>query len=105
MKECFRRLVINHFKDTGRITEKVARNLLSWKHSGFNIDNSIRIMSFDNKAREAIAQYIARCPISLKKIIYEPVKGKVIFKTKYNAYFKENVRHDIALMSDWHSCI
>ena len=68
----------------------LAKNLLSWKHSGFSIDNSIRVATSDNKAREAIAQYMARCPISLNKIIYEPFKGKVIFKTKYNKYFKEN---------------
>ena len=92
MKECFRQLVVNHFKNTGRITDKRARNLLSWRHSGFNIDNSIRILGYDNKARESLAQYIARCPISLKKIIYESFKGKVIFKTKYNAYFKENLK-------------
>jgi len=49
-------------------------------------------MGNDNKAREALAQYIARCPISLNKIIYESFKGKVIFKTKYNAYFKENLK-------------
>ena len=84
--------MVNHFKDTYRITCKIARNLLSWKHSGFNINNSIRIMGHDNKAREALAQYIAWCPLSLKKIIYEPVKGKVIFKTKYNPYFNENLK-------------
>ena len=88
MKECFRQLVINHFKDTGRITDKIASNLLSWKHSGFNINNSIRIMGHDNKSREALAQYITRCPVSLKKISYESAKNRVIFKTKYNAYFK-----------------
>ncbi len=63
-KECFRQLVINHFKDTGRITDyytlfgyKIANNLISLKHSGFNINNSIRIMANNNKAREALAQY------------------------------------------------
>ena len=81
-------LVINHFKDTGRITDKIASNLLSLKHSGFNINNSIRIMGHDNKSREALAQYITRCPVSLKKISYESAKNRVIFKTKYNAYFK-----------------
>ena len=78
MKEFFRKLVINHFRDTDRIPDKIARNLLSWQHSGFDIDNSIRIMSHDQKARESLAQYIARCPISLKKIIYESFNGRVI---------------------------
>ena len=37
-------------------------------------------------------KYIARPPISLKKIFYEPFKSKVLFKTKYNDYFRENVK-------------
>ena len=92
MKELFRRLVIKYFVDAKLLSQELANNLLSWKHSGFSIDNSIRIAASDNKAREAIAQYMARCPVSLNKIIYEPFKGKVIFKTKYNKYFKENLK-------------
>ena len=34
---------------------------------------------------------MARPPISLKKIHYEGFKGKVLFHTHYNEYFKENV--------------
>ena len=30
-------------------------------------------------------------PISLKKIHYEPFKGRVLFHTKYSEYFKENL--------------
>jgi len=48
--------------------------LLSWKNSGFSIDNGIRIFGTDDKARESLAQYIARCPISLEKIRYEPIQ-------------------------------
>ena len=66
---------------------------MSWKNSGFSIDNSVRIFGSDEKARESLAQYIARCPISLKKITYEPFHSKVLFKTlKYNEYFKENFK-------------
>ncbi len=49
-------------------------------------------MSLDKKGREWVAGYIARCPVSLDKLIYEPFKGKVIFKTKYNRYFGNNVK-------------
>src|SRR6056297_303259 len=73
----------------GLLNEDFARNLLSWKHSGFSIDNSIRIL--DESAQESLAEYIARPPISLKKIRYEPFKGMVLFHTKYSDYFKENV--------------
>lgn len=66
---------------------------MSWKNSGFSIDNSVRIYSSNDKTRESLAQYIARCPISLEKIKYEPFHGKVLFKTpKYHDYFKENFK-------------
>jgi len=35
---------------------------------------------------------MARYSVSLEKIVYEPVKGKVLFHTKYNKYFKENLK-------------
>jgi len=50
------------------------------------------------KLKKPWLQYIARCPISLEKIIYEPFHGKVLFKTpKYNEYFKENFKSFDAL--------
>ena len=53
----------------------------------------VRIFGSDEKSRESLSQYIARCPVSLEKIKYEPFHGKVLFKTpKYNDYFKENFR-------------
>lgn len=93
MTELFKRKVIKYFQENKLINSNFARNLLSWKSSGFSIDNSVRIFSSDEKARESLAQYIARCPISLEKITYESFHGKVLFKTpKYNDYFKENFR-------------
>ena len=65
----------------------------SWTPIVVFIRCSVRIFSSDDKAKEALAQYIARCPISLEKIKYEAFHGKVLFKTpKYNDYFKENFR-------------
>ena len=56
---------------------------------GFSQDNSVRIL--DEPAQESLAEYIARPPISLKKIRYEPFKGRVLFHTTYSEYFKENL--------------
>jgi hypothetical protein len=49
----------------------------------------IRIL--DQSSQESLAEYIARPPISLKKIRYEPFKGRVLFHTTYSEYFKENL--------------
>jgi hypothetical protein len=44
MVEVFRRWVIKLLVGRGLLNEDFARNLLSWKHSGFSIDNSVRIL-------------------------------------------------------------
>ena len=92
MTEYFRRTVLEFFTDKKLLTEQFAQNLLAWKHSGFSIDNSVRIL--DERSRENLAQYLARPPVSLKKIHYEGFKERVLFHTHYNEYFKENV-HDL----------
>ena len=80
-------MIIKFFLDRKLINESFAQNLLTWRHSGFSINNEIRINGSDEKARENLSQYIARPPISLKKIFYEPFKSKVLFKTKYDEYY------------------
>ncbi len=52
----------------------------------------LRLYGSDNKAHESIAHYLVRPPFSLNKIKYEPFKGEVLFKTKYNEYFGENFK-------------
>jgi hypothetical protein len=42
----------------GRITEEVAKLILSWRHSGFNVHWGPRILSKDDEAMENIARYI-----------------------------------------------
>jgi hypothetical protein len=90
MTEAFRRRVIQLFVEKKLITGGFARSLLSWQHSGFSIDNSVKIPKDDKKTIEALAQYIARCPISLENIEYRPATKEVIVKAgKYSPYFKE----------------
>jgi hypothetical protein len=93
MVEVFRRRVIKLLVGQRELlNEDFARNLLSWKHSGFSIDNSVRIL--DQSSQESLAhEYMSAADqrISLKKIRYEPFKGKVLFHTTYSEYFKENL--------------
>ena len=42
--------------------------------------------------RRAMQRSGMTSPVSLKKITYVKDKGKVFYKTKYNEYFKENVK-------------
>ena len=65
----------------------MANNLLRWRHSGFSVDASILLPGGSSKERENLAQYLARPPISLKKVSFESFRGKVLFHTSYNDYF------------------
>ncbi len=64
MTECFRRRVVKFFLDSKLINQKMADNLLRWKHSGFSIDSSIPIFGESQKERENLAQYIGRLSAS-----------------------------------------
>ena len=54
------------------------------------MDNSVRLDGGDHKARQALAQYIARAPLSLQKLTYDRAMGKVLYHTSFNPYFKQN---------------
>ena len=71
MSEYFRRLIIKFFLKQELISARVATSLINWRHSGFSVDASVRIPAFSDQAREALSQYIARPPLSLKKISIE----------------------------------
>ena len=92
MAEVFRRLVISLFLERKLIDRSRAASMLSWHHSGFSLDGSIGLYARDQKAMERLAQYMARPPISLSKVVLEERGGKVLFHTKYNPYFKENLK-------------
>ena len=53
MVEVFRRRVIKLLVERKLLNDEFAKNLLSWRHSGFSIDNSVRIL--DATAQENLA--------------------------------------------------
>jgi len=59
LAECLRQRTIGLFLKLRLITQPFAENLLCWRHSGFSVDNSVRLDGGDHKARLALAQYVA----------------------------------------------
>ncbi len=41
-------------KEQGKITDELINNLMSWRHSGFNVRNGVRIARDDEEGREKI---------------------------------------------------
>ena len=48
----------------GKISEDVVANMRSWKHSGFSVDQSIRLEAGDQEGVQRLIQYFLRCPFS-----------------------------------------
>jgi hypothetical protein len=92
LTEVFRRRILKLFVERGLLDSHFARKILSWKHSGFSVDNSVPIPASSRKARVNLSQYIVRHPVSLQKILYARSNGTIIYKTKYNVYWKENIK-------------
>jgi hypothetical protein len=69
----------------GKITEDVVANMRSWKHSGFSVDQSVRLESGDQEGIQRLIQYFLRCPFSQARMIEITDAGKVIYKTEHNA--------------------
>jgi hypothetical protein len=89
MSEYFRRSIIKLFLKRELISARIATSLINWKHSGFSVDHSILIPAFSIRAREALSQYIARPPLSLKKIVIEENReATVISFTSQSEFFR-----------------
>jgi len=73
-----------------KISRELVGKLLSWKNSGFNIHNQVKIQSHDNHGRERLAQYILRSPFSQQKLTYREDTQTVLYRSKMNLTLKRN---------------
>jgi hypothetical protein len=92
LAQYFRASMVAFFLKRSLINERLGRNMLQWTHSGFSLDMSVRIPANSSKTREALAQYIARPPVSLSKMLVEEHEASVLYRSEYNPYFKTNNR-------------
>jgi hypothetical protein len=88
----FRAAMVAFFLQRSLISERLARSMLEWTHSGFSVDLSVKIPAASSRTREALAQYIVRPPISLSKMLVEEREASVLYRSEYNPYFKTNVK-------------
>jgi hypothetical protein len=83
----FRSAVIGFFLERRLINERLAKNMLDWTHSGFSVDLTVKIPATSPTARVSLAQYIARAPLSLKKMLVEEHGASVLYRSEFNPYF------------------
>ena len=59
----------------GKITEEVVQNIRSWKHSGFSVDQSVRLQADNSEGIRRLIQYFLRCPFSQARLIEVTVQA------------------------------
>ena len=67
-------------------------DLLSWKHSGFNIHDGGEkpVPAHDTEGRKRLAEYLLRHPFSLQKITWNATTQTVIYRSKRHHTTKRN---------------
>ena len=84
LTEAFRRALIKLLLSKCLISEDFSTTLLCWKNSGFSVNHQVRIPGDDHKTRVALAQYIARAPLSSAKLSYLPAEATVRYCSDFN---------------------
>ena len=90
--ELFRNRFLHALRDGKHISPSRLADLISWKHSGFNIHDGGEkpVPSHDTEGRKRLAEYLLRHPFSLQKITWNPTTQTVIYRSKRHHTTKRN---------------
>jgi len=50
-----------------KINDEIAGSMRGWKHSGFSVDNSVRIPAGDKAGMQRLIEYVSRCPFRFRE--------------------------------------
>ncbi len=90
LENLFRHKVFKMLLKEKKISRELVEKLFSWKNSGFNIHNQVKIQTYDSHGRESLAQYILRSPFSQQKMTYQKDTQTVLYHSKMNPNLKRN---------------
>jgi len=82
-REIWRNKVFDLLFDAGLLSLDTIESMLAWRHSGFNIDTSVRIEADDSAGMQRLIEYISRCPFSLARMIKLTDAGKVMYRASH----------------------
>ena len=78
-EKLFRHHVFRLLKEEGLLSEDRIEMMLSWKKSGFSVDDSVRIAAGETKGLEHVARYMLRAPVSLSRMRWTPNCQQVFY--------------------------
>jgi pimeloyl-ACP methyl ester carboxylesterase len=81
-EELFRHHVLRLLKAQGLLSDDRIELLRSWKSTGFNTDDSVRIPAGERRTLEHVARYMLRSPVSLSRMQWTPGSPHVFYAPK-----------------------
>jgi hypothetical protein len=68
--------------EAGKIQLELVEQIGRWKHSGFSVDGCVRLVAGDTAGLYRLAQYMARCPFRLARLVQVTDSGQVIYRAE-----------------------
>ncbi len=82
LQKLFERNVLDLLVKHGRLSERLRNDILTtWKHTGFSVDGSVRVLKGDTGGLRRLVRYMARPPVSNERISYDDAKGTVTVRS------------------------
>ncbi len=78
--QVLRHRVLTWLTRQGHLSEELCKCMLSWKHSGFSLDASIRISAQNRHSLEDLLLYMYRHPFTMRGIHYNSLSGDVHYQ-------------------------
>src|SRR5664280_145346 len=75
----FRHKVFSFLRAEGLLSEERMRLLLSWRHSGFSVHNTVTLPSDDRDGLERRARFLLRAPVSLERLSFDAASDRVVY--------------------------
>lgn len=85
--------------DEHKITDEIAGNMRGWKHSGFSVDNSVRINAGDQAGMQRLIEYVSRCPFSLARMVSLTKDGEILYRAAHPNCLPFPLSGDASLMA------
>ena len=75
----FRHRVFSFLHAEDLLSEERTRLLLSWRHSGFSVHNTVTVPPDDRDGLERLARYLLRAPVSLGRLSFDAASDRVAY--------------------------
>ena len=80
LEELFRAEVFRLLLEKELIGRDTVNNMLSWKHSGFSADASVRVETIADAVR--LGRYMIRSPLVLERLKWDDERGEVTYQAR-----------------------